>query len=304
MKDYSFTEKYLLEVFKKDSTFFYGDKCHRILESGKPRPQSGECKADLYIRTKHDNGTKEFKVSIKQDNANFMENKISSERAIEIFGPEYSSIIKKSIIPIKDKFYKDKLIDFSCAGRAGEPTIKIGWKYELLNIKSGNKSGKVHLTGDQKLDIYSGRKRPDDKKNAYVNGSIIENSGVADFMLEVAAVKSREIQDYVECLKPLQDFAKEEELFFACKANNYRVYKDKWDGNRPLAVWVDWIVKGNILTGNIIFDGLLEKRSNQIGENIRKLLLDLKITKNNFDDLGKYIKKPLITNQMKTKPLT
>ena len=293
MKDYSCTEKDLLEVFKKDSTFLCGDKCHRILESGKPRPQSGECKTDLYIKTKHDNGTKEFKVSIKQDNFEFMENKISSERAIEIFGPDYSSIIKKSITPIKDEFHKDELINFSCAGRARQPTIKIGWKYEFLNKKSGKKSGKVHLTGDQKLDIYSGRKRPDDKKNAYVNGSKIENSGVADFMLEVAAVKSREIQDCVECLKPIQDFVKEkeEELFFACKAINYRVYEDKWDGNRPLAVWVDWMVKGNILTGNIIFDGLLEKRSNQIGENIRKLLLDLKITKNNFDDLKKKYKK-------------
>ena len=87
-KIFSETEKNILNIFKKDVTFLYKDVTHTIEVSGKPLVKKGECKTDIYIQTVTPNKKKhEFKISIKQDNADFLENKITSERALQIFGP-------------------------------------------------------------------------------------------------------------------------------------------------------------------------------------------------------------------------
>lgn len=45
---------------------------------------------------------KEFKISVKQNNADFLENKISLDRAIEILGSDAQSIIERSIAKNKE----------------------------------------------------------------------------------------------------------------------------------------------------------------------------------------------------------
>lgn len=44
------------------------------------------------------------------------------------------------------------------------------------------------------------------------------------------------------------------EVYFACKALNYRTYAHKYDGNRPLAVMVHWFIRNGKLAYNLVFD--------------------------------------------------
>jgi hypothetical protein len=93
-------------------------------------------------------------------------------------------------------------------------------------------------------------------------------------------------------MQPIEDFAKEQDIYFACKALNYRCEKDKWDGDRPLAVYVNWILDSdNKLRGELVFKNPLSMKGNAIGENIRKILASLSINKDNFSELKAHLHK-------------
>lgn len=43
---------------------------------------------------------------------------------------------------------------------------------------------------------------------------------------------------------PIDEYIKaHSDIYFACKTLNYRTFKQKYDGDRPLSVQVDWEVK-------------------------------------------------------------
>lgn len=86
-------------------------------------------------------------------------------------------------------------------------------------------------------------------------------------------------------------FAKKQKIFFACKALNYRCSKDKWDGNRPLAVYVNWTLHNNKLKGELVYESPLSIRGDIVGENIKNLLSKLNINKENFEKLKDYLDK-------------
>lgn len=93
-------------------------------------------------------------------------------------------------------------------------------------------------------------------------------------------------------MQPIENFAKAQKIYFACKALNYRVNKDKWDGDRPLSVYVDWSLdKDGKLQGKLNFEKPLSVKGNIIGTNIKQLLTGLGIDKNNFNELRKYLHK-------------
>lgn len=48
---------------------------------------------------------------------------------------------------------------------------------------SGQLSERIDLTRQQVIDVYAGTNLSEDKRNAYVNDVIIEDSGVANFIL-------------------------------------------------------------------------------------------------------------------------
>ncbi|MDR0823724.1 MAG: hypothetical protein LBN74_01420 [Prevotella sp.] len=289
MPNFGETERYIKSLFCVGKYFSYDGINCKVLKCGKPAPNSGECKTDVYVLTQDEQGTqKEFKISVKQDNADFLENKTSLERAIEILGKDAQTIIKNCTNSIKDKFESDYLIYFKAVGRTEALCVKIGWKYELLNKPGGEKSREITLTDQQKIDIYAGSNLDESKKNCSVNGEIINDSGVANFIINVDK-DGQSLDYYLERMKTIEDFATKQNIYFACKALNYRCSRDKWDGNRPLAVYVDWILKDDKLYSSLVFENPLSTKGNEIGEKIRQILSQLKITKDNFDDLKKYL---------------
>jgi hypothetical protein len=295
MSKHGDTERYIVDLFRSEGEFTFENNNYKILTIGKPRPNKGECKTDVYILALDikTNLTREIKISIKQNDADFLENKISLERATEIFGDDTKEILTKSIKSVEKSFYDDFLVYFTGYRRTEANCIKIGWKFELLNKHGGERSGKILLTNEQKIDVYSGTNLNKDKKNAKVNGNIINNSGIANYILEVSDTK-HSLDFYLNHVIPIEDFAKEQEIYFACKAINYRGQHDKWDGNRPLSVYINWRIVDGVLKAEFVMDKPLEKKADEIGKNIKNILKALNIHSNNFDELYKYLDKGVI----------
>lgn len=291
MVKFSETEKRILELFNKSENFTYNDKEYIILKAGKPRPNKGECKTDVYILAQDKAGQeKEFKISIKQNNADFLENKITLERAKQILGEDAPSIIEKQISTIKKEFEKEPLICFSKYRRTEAFSLKMGWRFEFINKTNGEKSGLMSLSEEQKIDIYTGRNLSPEKKDSKIDNIPIRDSGVANYIINLDSNINdyEDINYYTRLMFPIEDFAKKQNIYFVCKALNYRCNKDrkrKWEGNRSLAVYVVWKLDNDILSGELVFDNPLSVEGNDIGENISAILSRLKINKNNFCEL-------------------
>lgn len=76
---------------------------------------------------------------------------MSLGRACEILGKDASDIICRCLLSIQDRFIDDCLVYFEERGKTGARTMKLGWKFELLNKLSGEKSGILELTEEQKM---------------------------------------------------------------------------------------------------------------------------------------------------------
>ncbi|MBQ9236613.1 MAG: hypothetical protein IJ183_01675 [Prevotella sp.] len=287
MPKFSETENYVRELFSPDASFSFEGAEYTILETAKPRPESGECKTDVYVKLRNNEGTcRELKISVKQENADFLENKIKYERAKEILGDDVDEILTESISRIRENFEKQYLVVFDKYGRTDAHTVKLGWKFELLNKAGGELSGEVALTPKQVMDVYSGQNLPKDKRDAYVNGKVVVDSGVANYILFVNDTRQYSFDDIVKSLIPIEKYVEEHpRIYYACKALNYRADEDKWDGDRPLSVYVDWTLERGAINGRLVFDEPLKKKGNEVGENLRRIMEEVNVTKDNFDEL-------------------
>ncbi len=288
---FSKSEFAISTLFQENQTFDFKGITYKVLKSGKPTIQKGECKTDAYVLAGSSNAPKlELKISIKQSNADFLENKMTLDRAKQIFGKYASEIIRNSIAKIKKQFKEDYLVLFKQYKKTEQKTLKIGWKFELMNKKSGDKSDKLLLTQKQLLDVYAGTNLPKDKKDATVGNDTILNSGIANYILIVDKDKDYTINEVLNLLIPIEEFIKDKEIYFACKAINFRLLKDKWDGNRPLAVYVEWSEEESTINSEIIFDNPLEVHANEIGLKIRQILISKGISIDNFNELKKFLR--------------
>lgn len=249
-------EREILDLFQPGVTFVFNGERYEVKFSDKPTCRGGEPKTDIYISTQSRVGTqKEFKISFKKENADFLENKISADRAQQILGENWIEVIKKSTSTIQQQFLSKPLIYKESFGRTERGSITLGWKFELVNKQGGYLSGTIPLTREQLLDVYSGANLSIDKKNANVNGTIIANSGIANYILIYNRNSADTAQSIVDILISIEDYVNiNPNIFFACKALNYRTFKQKFDGNRPLSVYINWKVENQRLKPYYIFD--------------------------------------------------
>lgn len=297
MPKFSKTEKQLIELFtkaKNDKTlvkFENGEYFVNLV--GKPTCGKGEPKTDIFLELKDKDGLKkEVKISVKQHNADFLENKMGAERAEAIFGDDWITIIQRSTEGIKQAFQSRKLIYAGKDGKTEKGAMTLGWKFEILNKLNGELSGEIQFGDNESLyenslqEVFKGEKLSPDKKNAKVNGKIIPNSGVAEYILVI------EKDDLITCIetilanvKLLEDYIKfdKPKIYFACKALNYRslATKPKWDGNRPLAVYVDWTIKNHKLSHELIFNKPLISKGNCVGDNLLLQMKNLNVKNTN-----------------------
>ena len=290
-------ERYINSLFIPKTQIQSDSKNYVILYAGKPTCTKGEPKTDIYVRLKlNDDSNRQFelKISIKKSNADFLENKINEERAKALLGDSWKDIIIKSTSNIKSSFNNKNLIFKEKHGRTNKGSITLGWKFELLNKTGGDLSGKLQLSPKQVLDIYTGTNLPDEKKNAMVNGKVIKNSGIANCILIVDDINSFKCaQDVVNALIRIDSYInRNPDIYFACKALNYRTFENKFDGNRPLSVFVDWSIVNNRLTPKIVFNNPLVTKGNLVANKLKNSLNILgisttdDITSNNVSSLN------------------
>lgn len=275
-------ERHINSIFKVGQKIKFNNKHYTILKSGKPTLSYGEPKTDIYLLLHNDNKNLELKISVKKNNADFIENKMSAIRAEQVFGEHWMNIIIQSTFQIRDKFLSKPLIYKSRKGRSQAGSITIGWKFELLNKLSGDLSGQMLLSKEQLFDIYAGTNLPRDKKDAKINGCSIVNSGVANYILFDDLTKFNSTEEVFQVLLPIDQYiANHPNIYFACKALNYRTFKRKFDGNRPLCVYVDWKTINNKLHPEIIFDKPLITRGNEVVDGLLTSLKQLRISTTN-----------------------
>lgn len=259
-KTFGAAEHHILNLFKPETQFTYDHSNYTVSLSGKPTCSRGEPKTDIYIRAQSDNNTfREFKISFKKENADFLENKTNAERAEQLLGDNWCEIIANATNTLRNDFQSRMLIYKKKMGKTDAGAITLGWKFELLNVQSGQLSGNMQLTPEQVLDVYAGTNLTGDKRDASVNGITIPNSGIANYILfEDRPVNTA--QDAIDSLVTIEQYiAHHPNVYFACKALNYRTFEHKYDGNRPLAVYIDWHAEQGKLAYDICFDTPLQQ---------------------------------------------
>ena len=277
-RTFSKDENSIRKLFPIGTVFSYDNTAYEVIEVGKPFSEKGEPKTDIYICAVSKNYKKrEFKISFKKSNADFLENKISAERAQQLFGDNWSEIIKQSIDKLKPSFQSKKLIYKEKEGHTEKGSITLGWKFELVNKISGALSDEILLVEDQ-VDVYAGTNLENEKKNAKVNEKMINDSGIANFIL-IGETDFKNAQEVIDKLISVKDYVKQHpKVYFACKALNYRTLKNKWDGDRPLAVYVEWGISNKKLSHNLVFDKPLEKKGKEVAKKLKTVLETLNIT--------------------------
>ena len=281
---FSDAEKHICSLFSVGSQFKYKGTTYTVKFVGKPTCSHGEPKTDVYVNAASSSKIKEFKISFKKKNADFLENKTNKDRATQLFGPNWDSIIIKATSALQREFELRPLIYKKSHKKTEAGVITLGWKFELLNVNSGKLSGSMRLSRSQVVDVYAGTNLTCDKRDASVNGITISNSGIANFIL-FEEHKPKTIQDAADLLMTIDKYVDlNPDVYFACKALNYRTFCNKYDGDRPLAVYVDWSVAKRKLVSKLVFNEPLIYGGNYAA---RKLLNALKkLDVNTTDDLN------------------
>lgn len=283
-KSFNVDERKILSILSEGTPFNYKGKKYTIITSGKPTCPSGEPKTDVYILAKSDNNSYEFKISYKKGNADFIENKMNAERAELLFGTNWERIIADSTYSVFSAFEARPLIYKKNYKHTEKGSFTLGWKFELLNKLNGELSGKMHLNKQQVIDVYAGTNIPEEKQNAFVNGKIIESSGIANFIL--LGDNYNNADEIFKNITPIELYVDEHpEVYFACKALNYRSnradHEKKWDGDRPLSVFVNWSACNGKLVSELVFDSPLSIKGDLVGKKLMYALNQLGIHNDN-----------------------
>lgn len=244
----SLEEEKRLKNLLKGAHIIYKEKNHQIIMAEKPSYCAGEGKTDIYVLL--DNG-EEIKISTKSTSADFLENKISAIRAEQIFGKDWSSILTNSISSIQNKFYEKQLYYPVKKGNIAAGSYTMGWRLDVINKNSGTLTCPIILTQQQKEEIFLGTALSDTKRHVKVNDLLVLNAGVANRIL-IDSEKYNSAQEIIDNLIAIENYSIDCYLTF--RAVNYRSIENKIDGNRPLAVWVNWEEK----EPKIIFDSPLK----------------------------------------------
>lgn len=278
-KNFSRAESILINKINNTNQFKFKGVNHALLKCAKPSPRGsnvGECKTDVYISAQNLVNKKivEIKISLKLENYEFVENKISESRAKIIFGTNnYIRIITNAATKLKDRFLEKLEIK-----KEGIDIIQIplGWKIELFNETKRRLRADLDLSDNQKIDVFSGINRPEVIKNSYVEGSLIENSGVANYVLtlpnDMDYLYDRDLDYLISQIEPIEIFAQKTVINAGFTCLNYFPITDKWDGPRPLAVWIDWKINEGQLRGSLVLDKPFKRDGNTAARIVKQLL--------------------------------
>lgn len=274
-KNYAELENTVLSQFTEGQRIQYQNKDFLVLLSGKPKTnKGGEPKTDCYIKLKDLSNEEihEYKISCKLKSSNeFQENKVKAERAEEILGPDWENIIIKTSKKIEHLFKEKELNNPKGLKRNKYGHLVLGWKIEIAS-KKRTLSAELELSEQKIKDyIYKGTNQKEIKKNSYINNIQVKDSGIANYML---ITEIEDINEPKDILDKIIDIDRHEidTHYLIFTANTYSINKpkNKTDGNRSLAVRIEWELKNDKLYPNIKYDSPLTPPSNS--NDMRKII--------------------------------
>ena len=259
-KMYQEVESTIVDMLATGTHLTHDGREYVIVAGGKPMSPHGEPKTDAYARAVSDDGNVlEIKVSVKAGNADFFENKISAKRAAEIFGDDWSQMMRDATCKLYDVLTSRQLINKVGRGRIEPGSITLGWRCDILNKRSGDASVPFVTDVATKVEIITGSTLPADKRDAYVNGVVTPGSGVANLVFCADKGMPSDVSELLEmCVSPVEYAEQMPDMYLAAKAVNYRMIKAKCDGNRPLLVPVRWSAEDGRMSAELRFDEPLE----------------------------------------------
>jgi hypothetical protein len=290
-KDFIQSEDKLREMIDNSQDFEYEGKKYLVSKCCKPMLQGigGEVKTDVFILAECilNKEVKEFKISYKKPNWAFMENKLKKEKAEQIYGPKWSSIIRSQIIEIREKGYFEdaKLFyAFKRKRRIYPGSFTVGWRNEIEK----DSSRKLHAIVKQDIleQVYASKGQHEKYRNAIVDGDVYENSGVPNYYLEIDASAIKSTNDIFNNIISISEAMKSHSPSASFLAQNYDPINDKQHGgtNRDLGVYVRWYAEGSMLHHEIVYDRPLEINSNDATNTLKEALSTLDVlTGDNFN---------------------
>ncbi|HPH11785.1 MAG TPA: hypothetical protein PKW59_13090 [Thermotogota bacterium] len=287
-KDYQIKENKVLGLLCKGNKFIFEHDEYYITLSGKPKCQSvggktgGEPKTDIYVKAVGENSQNEveIKISFKKKNADFFENKISNERAEQLFGPEWRSLIIQSTKSITENFQNKPLVYKKAQNCTRAKSITLGWKCDVVSKNSGKLIAKLQLSNPQLKEVYAGTSLPKSKRDSIVNGIIVPNSGIANFIFFADTFDTT--QEIIDQMIDIDEYIQTApDMYLAFKASNCRFLSDgdtELDGNRPLSVYIDWSLSSGKLTPTIVFNNPLNLKGESVKDQLICCMQKLSIT--------------------------
>lgn len=278
MQAYAELEQHIIDIFNraKNIEIFWKGAIYNQFAAYKPTVAKGECKTDIYIQLSHTEYPRNevIKISVKKEDAEFLVNKMKADHAEALLGANWRSILISSINEIQDLFMSKEI----CFVKEGVLNFTLGWKLEITN-KQRTLSTPLLLTKMDIIDnVYRGLNQDISKRNALVGGTIVESSGIADYLLTGNIRDFDNIEDVLNRLVvlDLENF-EPPALYLVFTANNYRFNENKTDGNRHLAVGINWEYNPNkdVFIANFIFNDPLNLSGNVPYKNQVDAAMDL-----------------------------
>lgn len=289
-KNYRKLEDKVINLFKIGATFTWNGVQYQVLKSDKPQSQSkGEPKTDVFVEFKNidTNETEQLKISCKLEGINeFQENKIKAERAEQIFGKDWADVITAASLSIKEKFESTQVYFPDGTRGTKETQFTNGWKVEIAS-KDRELSVPLPLNDDEIRNyIYKGTTLDAKKRDSKVNGVIVKDSGIAEYMLVSTIEKLNSIDTVLQNIIHIDKYPIQQH-YIIFTGNNLRVLQEKWDGPRALGVQVKWVAdldKGEMVS-EFIYDHPLDP-AYSAPEMSRKTLTELnKLGSKIFNDM-------------------
>ncbi len=253
-------ENSVLSLFKNGEIVNFNGRSYEIKNADKPFSQSnkGEPKTDIYVllEDRMSGESKEVKISYKSENYQFLENKMSGDRFNVIFNDDEKLMIR-ALLPLNERVNRSFEIDEQDLLNE-ETRLTLGYR---LDIMASDATGYMPITvsEDTMAEILGGGRLEEGKRNGVIHGEIIENSGVANYIL--VGEQFSNASEALEKMLTIEEYVKEKKnrvIALAPKAVNCIPHRAKhfggdkttpWDGNRPLVMSINWARKNGKFVG-------------------------------------------------------
>nr|WP_181716424.1 hypothetical protein [Psychrobacter sp.]QJS05521.1 restriction nuclease [Psychrobacter sp.] len=260
MPRYNEFESHLVQLFNASKNLSWRNKNYSEIFACKPATQGsgGECKTDIYVSLRNMGKEEDcIKITVKKADADFLVNKMTASDAEGLLGSNWSAILTESMKPIEQQFRTSKIIYISPKDDPKDMYFTLGWKLEITNKKRKLSSELKLSSNDIVNKVYRGTEQPERRKDALVDNVVIENSGIADYLLEGNSIDFSDTQSVLDKLIDLSSYTPPP-VYLVFTANNYRVMANKADGKRTLAVAIEWSLSNGKLVPEFILESPLK----------------------------------------------